>query len=68
MVNTRSTLATYAAAKTNAFLSPLGVGTTMTRFFTPATFAGIAFIKTEEGYDAFPPGTYNPTESKAVIF
>ena len=29
----------------------------MTISLTPATTAGIAFITTEEGYAAFPPGT-----------
>ena len=27
----------------------------------PATFAGTMFINTEDGYAAFPPGTYTPT-------
>ena len=45
----RSTCATFAAAKTKSFLSPLGVGTTMISSWTPATFAGIAFIRTDEG-------------------
>ena len=29
----------------------------MTNSPTPATLAGMAFINTEEGYAAFPPGT-----------
>ena len=37
-------------------------------FFTPATFAGITFISTDDGYTAFPPGTYTPTFSIAVTF
>ena len=43
-------------------------GVTITIFSTPATFAGTIFISTEDGYAAFPPGTYTPTEAKAVIF
>ena len=31
---------------------------------TPAIFAGIAFINTEDGYAAVPPGTYKPTRFK----
>jgi hypothetical protein len=34
-----------------------GVGTTMISSRTPATRAGIAFISTDDGYDALPPGT-----------
>ena len=44
-----STPEIYAAAKTSGFVLPFGVGTTMINSSTPATFAGIAFIKTEEG-------------------
>ena len=32
-------------------------GTVITRRFTPAIWAGIAFINTELGYAAVPPGT-----------
>ena len=32
-----------------AFFSPLGVGTTMMISPTPATWAGMAFISTDEG-------------------
>ena len=35
----------------------------MTTRGTPATFAGIRFISTEEGYAAVPPGTYSPARS-----
>ncbi len=49
MVNTRSTPAIAAAAITSAFFSPRGVGTTMTSSPTPATFAGSAFISTDDG-------------------
>ena len=38
----------------------------MINSLTPATLAGIAFINTEEGYAAFPPGTYKPTRSSEV--
>ncbi|MNR53332.1 hypothetical protein D3C85_1733310 [compost metagenome] len=36
-------------------------GVTIAISGTPATIAGMAFISTEDGYAAFPPGTYNPT-------
>ena len=38
-----------AAASTSGFSTPPGAGTVMTRRPTPATFAGIAFISTEDG-------------------
>ncbi len=57
MVNTRVTPAKYAAASTNGFKSPFGAGTTIIISGTPATWAGTAFINTEDGYDAKPPGT-----------
>jgi hypothetical protein len=38
-----------AAASTIGLSTPRGAGTTMTMRGTPATFAGIAFISTEEG-------------------
>ena len=44
------------------------VGTTMISSFTPATLAGIAFISTDDGYAALPPGTYSPTRSSGVTF
>jgi len=44
----------------------IGVGTTMISSGTPATLAGMAFINTEDGYAALPPGTYKPTRSKGV--
>ena len=48
----------YAAAMTSALKSPfLGGGVTMTISSTPAIRAGMAFISTEEGYAAVPPGT-----------
>ena len=47
----------YAAYKTSGFIFPDGVGVTIVILLTPATLAGIAFIKTLEGYDANPPGT-----------
>ena len=40
----------------------------MTIFFTPATFAGTAFMSTVEGYAAVPPGTYIPTQPIGVNF
>ena len=49
IVNTLSTPAMAAAANTKGFFTPSGVGTTMMICPTPATFAGMAFINTEEG-------------------
>ena len=49
IVNTRSTPAMDAAAITIAFISPLGVGTTILIELTPATLAGMVFIKTDDG-------------------
>ena len=57
IVITRVTPAIAAAASTMRFLTPSGVGTTITISFTPATCAGIAFISTDDGYAALPPGT-----------
>ena len=45
----KNALVLAAAASTNAFFSPFGVGTTMISSCTPATLAGIAFINTLEG-------------------
>ena len=68
IVKTLLTPEINAAASTSWLICPFGVGTTMTSSLTPATLAGIAFIKTEEGYAALPPGTYKPTRSKGVTF
>src|SRR5690606_2376381 len=68
IVNTRSTPAMHAAASTIALRTPSGVGTTITSSRTPATRAGSAFISTDDGYAAFPPGTYRPTRSSALTF
>src|SRR4029079_14917130 len=57
IVNARDTPATCAAASTSGLRAPPGVGTTITMSATPATCAGIAFISTDEGYAALPPGT-----------
>lgn len=46
--------------------APSGVGVTMTSSCTPATLAGMAFISTDDGYAALPPGTYRPTRSSGV--
>ena len=46
-----------AAASTSGLRAPSGVGTTITISATPATCAGMAFISTDEGYAALPPGT-----------
>ena len=43
-------------------------GVVMQISLTPATFAGRMFIRTEDGYAAFPPGTYTPTRFRAVSF
>ena len=40
----------------------------ITILFTFPTIAGIAFIKTVEGYDAVEPGTYNPASSTPEEF
>ena len=53
MAITRSTPASAAAARTSVF----GLGLTMTSSRTPASFAGTAFMSTEDGYAALPPGT-----------
>ena len=49
MANTRSAPASAAAASTSGLVSPRGVGTTMMISSTPATFAGVMFMITEEG-------------------
>ena len=51
-----------AQAASTVSVTPLG-GTTATISCTPATSAGTAFMTTDDGYEAFPPGTYNPTRS-----
>ncbi len=56
-VKTRSTPLRWAAASTISFSFPSGAGTTMTISGTSATLAGIAFISTDDGYAALPPGT-----------
>lgn len=38
-----------AASNTSGFNTPSGVGTTMAKRSTPATLAGTAFIRTEDG-------------------
>ena len=45
-----------AHAARTVSVTPLG-GTTATISRTPATIAGTAFITTDDGYEAFPPGT-----------
>ena len=57
MVKTRSTPQIAAAASTSSLLSPPGVGTAMMISRTPATLAGTAFMITDDGYAALPPGT-----------
>ena len=57
-LNILSMPAMCAAARITGFTLPSGRGgVTITRFFTPAIFAGIASIKTVDGYAAVPPGT-----------
>jgi hypothetical protein len=56
-----------AQAESTASVTPFG-GTTAMISCTPATRAGTAFMMTDEGYEAFPPGTYSPTRSSAVTF
>ena len=41
--------ARQAAASTAGLRTPSGVGTTITSSFTPATWAGMAFISTDDG-------------------
>ena len=51
-----------AAARMSGLALPSFMGgVTMMSSSTPAILAGIAFISTEEGYAAVPPGTYSPT-------
>lgn len=38
-------------------LPPVAGGVTMTISGTPATWAGMTFISTDDGYAALPPGT-----------
>ena len=48
----------YTSTKISGFALPSLVGgVTIIISFTPAIFAGTAFIRTEEGYAAVPPGT-----------
>ena len=49
MAKILSTPAIFAAARTKSFFLPSGVGTTIIKSFTPAIFAGIAFISTDDG-------------------
>src|SRR5436853_4029803 len=55
---TASTPAIAAAASTAGLKPSRPAGETMMTSRTPATRAGIAFIKTDDGYAACPPGTY----------
>ena len=55
--NVKSRTASAAAASTISLITPSGVGVTMMSSGTPATFAAIAFIRTDDGYAALPPGT-----------
>src|SRR3990172_9351518 len=65
-LNTASAPAISAATRTYGFTSPPGVGEQTITSFTPATFAGMTFIRTDDGYVAFPPGTYAPTRSRGL--
>ena len=63
--NTRSTPQRPAATRISGFGVPsLQGGVTMMISFTPAIFAGTAFMMTLDGYAAVPPGTYRPTRSR----
>ena len=66
IVNTRVTPARCAAASTSGLRTPSGVGTTMTISRTPATCAGIAFISTDDGYAALPPGHVDARRGRAA--
>ncbi len=46
-----------AAASTTGVISPPGVGDAIAISSTPATAAGMAFMSTDDGYAARPPGT-----------
>jgi hypothetical protein len=52
-----STPATTIAAATDGFSSSARGGVATTMRPTPATRAGIAFMRTDEGYAPAPPGT-----------
>ena len=56
MAITVSTPAIFAAASTSFDIFSVG-GVTMMSSPTPATLAGMAFMSTEDGYAAVPPGT-----------
>ncbi len=48
----------FCSDQTAGFTFPSALhGVVMMIFSTPATFAGIMFIRTDDGYTAFPPGT-----------
>ena len=64
-----STPASFAATRVEGYTFPSAPGGVhITILSTPATFAGSTFIRTDEGYTAFPPGTYTPAFSSAVTF
>ena len=68
-LNTRSAPASFAATNVDGLTLPsLSHGVVIMISSTPATFAGIMFISTEEGYTAFPPGTYTPAFAIGVTF
>src|SRR5438094_6900673 len=65
---TASTPARCAAARIAAGTLPSGRGgVASTRSDTPATRAGIAVIKTVDGYAARPPGAYTPARRTARV-
>ena len=61
--------ARWAAVSVTGFTRPsFPGGVTITMRSTPATWAGIIFMRTEEGYAALPPGTYTPALARGVTF
>ena len=65
---TLSAPAIAAAAKVSGDAAPPVAGVIKIISETPATFAGITPIKTEDGYAARPPGAYTPPPAKPARF
>ncbi len=58
------TPASFAATRVIGYTLPSALqGVVITILGTPATCAGITFIRTVDGYAALPPGTYTPAYS-----
>ena len=66
-LKTSVTPASFAATNVAGYTLPSGpTGVIIVIRATPATFAGMIFINTEDGYAALPPGTYTPTADNGV--